>query len=215
MAIEKEKIVSKLNEKGVDAKFAEGASFETEEDLEKWVDNIKTLSDKPKPIEEYTADELEALLKDPQPKAKGLQALADKIRAAKKKEEEENTKKTKEVEIPEEIKSKLSELDTLKSEWEAAKKEQEESKKTKTFEDLFSKHANGLDEDDKKYVKATLNPNSSDEDIKKAVANYKSMMAKRGFKGFGADTPNKKDQQDKDDDLEKSIKRMLDKKNKK
>jgi len=185
MAIESETIVSKLNEEGVDVKFAEGASFETEEELGKWVGNIKTLSVKPKSIEEYTADELEALLKDPQPKAKGLQALADKIRTAKKKEEEENSKKTKDVELPEELKSKLSELDTLKSEWEAAKKEREEAKKTHTFEETFSRHAKELDDMDKKYVKATLKLDASEDEIKKAVSDYKSMMAKRGFKGFG------------------------------
>ena len=80
---------------------------------------------------------------------------------------------------------------------------------------MFLKQANGLDDDDKKYVRATLNSDSSEENIKKAVADYKSMMAKRGFKGFGADSSSKKDLQGKDDDLEKSIKRMLDKKNKK
>ena len=43
MAIESTKIESKLAEEGVDVKFAEGASFETEEELGKWVNNIKTL----------------------------------------------------------------------------------------------------------------------------------------------------------------------------
>ena len=41
------------------------------------------------------------------------------------------------------------------------------------------------------------------------------MLAKRGFKGFGTDGTSKKTTGESDDDLEKSVKRMLDKKNKK
>lgn len=216
MAIEKEVVVNKLKTEGIDETLGDGISFETEEDLNKWVGKAKTFIDKPKSLKEYTAEELENELKNPTPSAKGLQALADKIRAeTKKKLDDKKEGADKHNELPDELKERLAKIDKLESDFEAAKKEKEESNKVKSFEDLFSKQANGLDDDDKKYVKATLNSDSSEEDIKKAVADYKSMMAKRGFKGFGADSSSKKDLQGKDDDLEKSIKRMLDKKNKK
>lgn len=184
MAIESKQVESKLAEEGVDVKFAEGASFETEEELGKWVNNIKTLSVKPKAIEDYTADELEALLKEPQPKAKGLQALTDKIRAAKKKEAADDGKKPKEDGHTEKDEV-LEKITALQKQIEDEKKERETEKKTHTFEETFSKHAKGLEDADKKYVKATLNLDASEEDIKKAVSDYKAMMAKRGFKGFG------------------------------
>ena len=214
MAIESTKIESKLAEEGVDVKFAEGASFETEEELGKWVNNIKTLSVKPKAIEDYTADELEALLKEPQPKAKGLQALTDKIRAAKKKEMADDGKKPKEN-GDQTTNAALEAVLELKKELEEDKKEREEAKKTHSFEETFSKQAKGLDDADKKYVKATLKIDASEDDIKKAVSDYKAMLAKRGFKGFGTDGTSKKTTGESDDDLEKSVKRMLDKKNKK
>ena len=103
----------------------------------------------------------------------------------------------------------------LKKELEDDKKEREEAKKTHSFEETFSKQAKGLDDADKKYVKATLKIDASEDDIKKAVSDYKAMLAKRGFKGFGTDGTSKKTTGESDDDLEKSVKRMLDKKNKK
>ena len=79
--LEQETIISKLESEGIDKSLASGINFETEEALNSWVGVAKTFVEKPKSIENYTAEELEALLKDPQPKAKGLQSLMDKERA--------------------------------------------------------------------------------------------------------------------------------------
>lgn len=212
MAIEIEKIVSKLKEEGVDEKFGDGVSFETEEELNKWVDNIKTLAVKPKSIEEYTSEELETLLKDPQPKAKGLQAIADKIRTeARKKYEEEKNKKTpsdKNIEIPEDIKKRLDEIDSLKQEIENGKKEREDEKKAKSFDELFNKEAKGLQDEDKFFVKSTLKVDSTEEEVKSAIAKYKALMAKRGFNDFGADSTKKNKPGSIDEDMKASIERI-------
>lgn len=212
MPIENEKIVSKLKEEGVDEKFGDGVSFETEEELNKWVDNIKTLAVKPKSIEEYTSEELETLLKDPQPKAKGLQAIADKIRTeARKKYEEEKNKKTptdKNIEIPEDIKKRLDEIDALKQEIENSKKEREGEKKAKSFDELFNKEAKGLQDEDKFFVKSTLKVDSTEEEVKSAIAKYKALMAKRGFNDFGSDSTKKNKPGAIDEDMKASIERI-------
>ena len=114
MAIEKEKITNKLKDEGIDEKFGNGVSFETEEELNKWVDGVKTLMVKPKAIEEYSLEELETILKDPQPKAKGLQAIADKIRTEAKKKYDKTPPaeppKKDEHELPDDIKAKFAEV---------------------------------------------------------------------------------------------------------
>jgi len=196
MAIEKEQVIGKLKAEGIDETLGDGISFETEEDLNKWVGKAKTFMDKPKSLKEYTTEELENELKNPTPTAKGLQALADKIRTETRKKLEEKDKpkdppkETKE--LPEEIKAKLAEIDQLKAEFEASKKENEQTKKEKSFEELFDLNSKGLEAEDKKYVRATLKIDSSEEDVKKAVAEYKSLAAKRGFKNFGVDSSSHK-----------------------
>ena len=217
MAIEKEKVISKLKEEGIDETLSDGISFETEEDLDKWVGKAKMFVSKPKSLEEYTTEELENELKNPTPKAKGLQALADKIREDTKKKT--NGKKNpdgkdpdKHIELPDDIKERLEKFDKLQKEFEDEKKEREASKKMKVFEKLFDANVKDWDDEDKEYVKATLNVDSSEEDIKKAVAKYKSMMAKRGFTDFGVGSSSKKNKNGgEDEDLKKSIERLQNK----
>lgn len=206
MALEKEKVINKLKEEGIDEKFGEGVNFETEEELNSWVGNAKTLMVKPKSLEEYTVDELEGVLKNPSPKAKGLQALADRIRnsAAKKKVETNEGIETKSPEN-EEIKVLNEKVDKILN-------GMEEEKKIKSFNSTFDKYAKGLEDMDKAYVKATLNQESSEDDIKKAVGDYKALMAKRGFEGFGTDDSKKgKTGQKEDKDFEASVKRLQEK----
>lgn len=205
MALEKEKVISKLKEEGIDEKFGEGVNFETEEELNSWVGNAKTLLVKPKALEEYTVDELEGLLKVASPKEKGLQALADRIRDAAKKKVEDKEQETKSPQS-EEIKALNDKLDRLLNEREA-------DKKKNTFESTFDKYAKGLEDVDKSYVKATLSNDSSEDDIKKAVGDYKALMTKRGFEGFGPeDTSKGKGKLSEDKDLEASVKRLLERK---
>ena len=168
MALEKEKVISKLKSEGIDEKFGEGVNFETEEELDKWVGNAKTLLVKPKALEDYTVDELAEKLKVAAPKEKGLQALADRIRteASKKKEETKKETETKSQES-DEIKALNDKLDSVLSQLAAEKKEREEIKKKTTFDSLFGKYAKGLEDEDKTYVKATLTTDSSEDDIKK------------------------------------------------
>lgn len=206
MALEKEKVINKLKEEGIDEKFGEGVNFETEEELNSWVGNAKTLMVKPKSLEEYTVDELEGVLKNPSPNAKGLQALADRIRdnAAKKKVETKEGTETKSPEN-EEIKVLNEKVDKILN-------GMEEEKKSKSFNSTFDKYAKGLEDMDKAYVKATLNQESSEDDIKKAVGDYKALMAKRGFEGFGTDDSKKgKTNQKEDKDFGASVKRLQEK----
>ena len=210
MALEKEKVISKLKSEGIDEKFGEGVNFETEEELDKWVGNAKTLLVKPKALEDYTVDELAEKLKVAAPKEKGLQALADRIRteASKKKEETKKETETKTQES-DEIKDLKTKIEQLLSDHKAEKKEREESKKKTTFDSLFDKYAKGLEDEDKTYVKATLTADSSEDDIKGAVEKFKALMAKRGFEGYGTSSSTQKVKDvSKDSDFSKSIERL-------
>ncbi len=212
MALEKEKITGKLKEEGVDEKFGEGVSFETEEELNTWVDNIKTLTVKPKAIEEYTAEEIEAILNNPQPTAKGLQSAMDKkLAEAKKRLENKITKDPPKTEIPDELKTEIEELKKLRDDLKADKEEREKSKKKESFNALFDKYTKNLDADDKIYVGAVLNIESTEDDIKKAVSDYKASMAKKGFKGYGSSSAVKGEEGNEDKDMEASVKRLLEK----
>ena len=122
MAVEQAVIDSKLQEEGIDVQLLpEGIQFETEEALDKWVGVAKTFTAKPKSIEEYTKEELEEILKDPSPKAKGLQGFADSLRQKQNKVDPLKQPKTK-IELPEEIKAKLEKLDEFIGKSEKAKK---------------------------------------------------------------------------------------------
>lgn len=214
MAIEKEKVISKLKEEGIDEKFGNGVSFETEEELNNWVGEAKTLLVKPKSLEDYTADELEALLKDPQPKAKGLQALLDKERNKAKKKTEKKDGEVGEDDGKDDFKTFMAEA---KKRWEKEDKDKETKMKASSFNSLFNAATKGIDEEDKEYIKATLNLDSTEDDIKKAVSKYTAMMTKRGFKDFGISGDGDKGKGDlsKDKAFSDSIKRLLDKKEKK
>ena len=190
MAIEKEKVISKLKEEGIDEKFGNGVSFETEEELNNWVGEAKTLLVKPKSLEDYTADELEALLKDPQPKAKGLQALLDKERNKAKKKTEKKDGEVGEDDGKDDFKTFMAEA---KKRWEKEDKDKETKMKASSFNSLFNAATKGIDEEDKEYIKATLNLDSTEDDIKKAVSKYTAMMTKRGFKDFGTGGSDHKD----------------------
>jgi len=190
MAIEKEKVISKLKEGGIDEKFGNGVSFETEEELDKWVGDVKTLLVKPKSIEEYTADELEALLKDPQPKARGLQALLDKERDKAKKKTEKKEGDGEEVEKNSDFKTFMEEA---KKRWEKEDGDKETRTKSASFNSKFDTATKGFEEEDKEYIKATLSLDSTEDDIKNAVSKYTSMMTKRGFKDFGTGGSDHKD----------------------
>lgn len=221
MAIEKEKVISKLKEGGIDEKFGNGVSFETEEELNKWVGDVKTLLVKPKSIEEYTADELEALLKDPQPKARGLQALLDKERDKSKKKvvKKKNDDDKDNDDDEDEVKSKpewKEFIEKMNKRMEDEDKEKETNKKTKSFNSIFDASTKGFEEEDKEYIKATLNLDSTEDDIKNAVSKYTAMMTKRGFKDFGISGDGDKNKGDlsKDKGFSDSIKRLLEKKEK-
>ena len=209
MALEKEKVISKLKSEGIDEKFGEGVNFETEEELDKWVGNAKTLLVKPKALEDYTVDELAEKLKVAAPKEKGLQALADRIRTEASKKKEEKPKPEENHVESDEIKDMKAKIDQLLSDHEAEKKEREESKKKTTFDSLFDKYAKGLEDEDKTYVKATLTTDSSEDDIKGAVEKFKALMAKRGFEGYGTSSSTQKVKDvSKDSDFSKSIERL-------
>ena len=182
MAIEKEKVISKLKEEGIDEKFGNGVSFETEEELDKWVGDAKTLLVKPKSIEDYTAEELEEMMKNPQPKAKGLQAFLDKEREKAKKKTVKKEGEGAEDESKDDFKTFMAEA---KKRWENEDKDKETKTKSSSFNSKFDAATKGFDEEDKEYIKATLNLDSTEDDIKKAVSKYTAMMTKRGFKDFG------------------------------
>lgn len=218
----KEEIEAKLKEEGINEKLGSGLSFDKPEDLDSWIESFKTTEEsrieefktkleKKKSIDEYTADELEEILKDPHPKAKGLQSLIDGLKAKMKEEK----KKDEDGKSSTELDSLKEEIKTLTDTISEIKTTSEKKSKEEKFNELFSKYGKGIDDVDKKYIRATLNVDSSEEDVKKAFSDYKALMAKRGFKDFGVDSSNKNKGDEKEDkDMSASVKRLLKEKEK-
>lgn len=218
----KEEIEAKLKEEGINEKLGSGLSFDKPEDLDSWIESFKTTEEsrieevktkleKKKSIDEYTADELEEILKDPHPKAKGLQSLIDGLKAKMKEEK----KKNEDGKSSPELDSLKEEIKTLTDTISEIKTTSEKKSKEEKFNELFSKYGKGIDDVDKKYIRATLNVDSSEEDVKKAFSDYKALMAKRGFKDFGVDSSNKHKGDEKEDkDMSASVKRLLKEKEK-
>lgn len=73
-----EQIQNKLTTEGIDESLSTGINFETDEALNKWVDNVKTFTTNHKSIRDYTEDELKDLAAKGENKI--LQSLFDKIR---------------------------------------------------------------------------------------------------------------------------------------
>ncbi|MFA6727828.1 MAG: hypothetical protein WCS17_06395, partial [Prevotella sp.] len=151
----KEEVDSKLKEEGVDEKLGTGVQFESAEELNSWIGNIKTVITKPKSINDYTTEEFEELMKDPQPKAKGLQAFLDKERTKVLKKAKETNgveKKGTEVSTDEadpviaELKRELEENNKTVKE---IKENLENEKKEHTFNSVFAKYTKNLEEEDK------------------------------------------------------------------
>ena len=141
------KKLSTVNSRGYRRQLSKGIQFETEEALNEWVGVAKTFVTKPKAIDEYTKEELEEILKNPTPTAKGLQGFADALRQ--KLTKQEPPKQPKEVELPEEVKAKLDKLDQFLGQSEKAQKES-------AFNAELSKHTNGLDSYEVELIKNKL-----------------------------------------------------------
>lgn len=203
MAIEQTVIDSKLQSEGIDEKLAKGIQFETEEALNEWVGVAKTFVTKPKSIDEYTKEELEEILKQPAPTAKGLQGLADSLRQKAQKPEPTKPPK-KDFELPEDIKAKFDKLDELLS-------SSEKDKKAAAFKTELEKHTGGLDAYEVDLIKSKLTPESTPEDIKKEVDSFRSYMVKKGFNGYKVEGPGGKGE---DNSLDEAVQRLLEKKNK-
>lgn len=206
--VESQIIVDKLKTEGIDENLAKGITFETEEALNEWVGVAKTFATKPKGIEEYTKEEIEAILKEPQPKAKGLQGYFDSMKAK---------SKTATAPVPTGIEALVETITSLKTELESIKSGFDESKKMtakQLFEAEIGKHTNGLSEYEVNMVKATLSETASPLEIKNAFDTYRSEMSKKGLSGY---TPKDANGQTKqlDGSYKDAIKKMVEKQTKK
>lgn len=206
--VESQIIVDKLKTEGIDENLAKGITFETEEALNEWVGVAKTFATKPKGIEEYTKEEIEAILKEPQPKAKGLQGYFDSMKAK---------SKAAPTPVPTGMETLVETITSLKTELESIKSGFDESKKMtakQLFEAEIGKHTNGLSEYEVKMVKATLSETASTLEIKNAFDTYRSEMSKKGLSGY---TPKDANGQTKqlDGSYKDAIKKMVEQKTKK
>ena len=208
--VESQIIVDKLKTEGIDENLAKGITFETEEALNEWVGVAKTFATKPKGIEEYTKEEIEAILKEPQPKAKGLQGYFDSMKAKSKAAPAP-------VPIPTGMEALVETITSLKTELESIKSGFDESKKMtakQLFEAEIGKHTNGLSEYEVKMVKATLSETASTLEIKNAFDTYRSEMSKKGLSGYTLKDANGQTKQ-LDGSYKDAIKKMVEQKTKK
>lgn len=178
MAIEQTVIVDKLKEEGINETLGNGLSFETDVDLNAWVDTYKSgLPTQNKALNDYTKEELDEIAKDPQFKgAKGLQGLLDAVRQKAKPDPKPNPDPKPDDATALALKAIQDELKEMKGQ-----------KAVESFDKLVSKtcKAENLDSDDVDWVKSKLKSDASEEDVKTAIKDYKSFLAKKGIKGFG------------------------------
>lgn len=181
MALEKDVIVNKLKDEGIDENLCNGLHFETEDELTSWVDTYKSgLPVQNKALNEYTKEELEEIAKDPQFKgAKGLQGLLDSIRQRKSDPKPSDPKPSdpKPTDEPPEWAKQLIEDTKKLKEQNAAKEFDSLVQKTAKAEGLSEVHINRL----KKGLKA----DATEADIKSEITSYKREMADLGIKEFG------------------------------
>ena len=178
--LEPEIIINKLESEGIDKSLASGINFETEEALNSWVGVAKTFVEKPKSIENYTVEELEALLKDPQPKAKGLQRLMDRERTRIK-------DKLGKQDPPKDAPAESDEAKALRERLEALEAGINQSKETIAAEKrnaFIEKQVAGLDPLEVTLMKNAIPKDATEAEITKQISDYKNLQAKRGLKGY-------------------------------
>lgn len=199
MAIESEVIVGKLKEEGIDEKLAIGISFETEEALNEWVGNAKTFTAKPKDILEYTEDELKKMADEG--KVKALQALLDKTRAQAKTKTEPKVTDPKSTESPE-LKAIQEQLASLMTEVKTTKEETQKAK----FDSYIELKTKGFDPLEVSMLKSTLSVTSTNQEIDKAVSDYRALMVKRGLRSYSSESVSSKGSGELDPSLSSAIK---------
>ena len=182
MAIEKEVIVNKLKEEGVNEKLCNGLTFETEDELSSWVNDYKSGLPEPiKGLNEYTKEELEEVSKHPQFKgAKGFQGFMDservKIKESNKKPDPPKLKPDDSEKPPKWAEVLIQDTKVLK-----------EQKQHKDFDELVTKigKKEELDEIHIKRVKKGLKSDATEEEIKNEIKEYKKELNDLGIKNYG------------------------------
>ena len=177
MAIEKDVIVDKLKEEGINETLGNGLSFETDADLGVWVEAYKSgLPAQKKDLTEYTKEELEEIAKDPQFKgARGLQGFLDSIRQ-KKAEPAKKDDPKQDDSIALALKELRDQLTEIKGQ-----------KALESFDVLVSKvgKSESLSDVHIARVKKGLKSDATEADIKAEIAAYKKELASIGVKEFG------------------------------
>lgn len=205
MAIESEVIVSKLKDEGIDEKLASGISFETEEALNEWVSTAKTFVEKPKAINEYTADELKMMADKGE--LKNVQSLLDKIRteAAKKTDPKADPK----AEVSPELKAIQDKLDLLMTDVKTTKEEAQKAK----FDSYVESKTKGFDPLEVAMLKSSISSTATNAEIDKAVSDYRALMVKRGLRDYGTQTSSGSGNSS-DKELSDSVKRLKERQDK-
>jgi hypothetical protein len=177
MAIESEVIIGKLQSEGIDEKLAAGISFETEEALNAWVGTAKTFVTKPKAMSEYTADELKTMADKGE--LKNVQSLLDKIRTESSKKVEPEKKGDTNPEL-EALKAKLAEIQqSIESSTAQTALEKRDA--------VINAKTKGLEPFEVSLLKSSIKSDATEADIDKTISDYRSLMVKRGLKGYATE----------------------------
>lgn len=175
MALEQDVIVFKLKEEGINEKLGTGLNFETEGDLNSWVEEFKTAIPEPsKKLEDYTREELEEIAKDQTFKgAKGLQSFVDSVRA-----------KSKKPDGPAPVPTNTDE-----PEWAKLLRENQDKLMAKSrvdeFEKLVKKLGSDLSDIHLNRVKKGIQSDATEAEIKTEIEAYKKELADLNIKDFG------------------------------
>ncbi len=180
MSIENDVIVSKLKLEGISEKLGNGLTFETDDELNVWVESYK--SGQPAKIRglgEYTEDELKKLADSGDNKI--LQSLLDKVRTASKPKPDAPEKKVEQAEKPEWATEIMDELAKQKTAL-AEQKTKDEAKENKDNAIKLIKAQKITEPEDIDMVLLKLGSDLSEANIKTKSEEYTAFLTKKGIK---------------------------------
>lgn len=199
MALEQTAVVDAFNKEGLDEGIAEGLSFETDEQMNKWIGKYKDITSfKPESLDKFTPEQLIEMANKRQ--SKSMQSLIDKLKSDAAKKVEEDWNKThggvnKDENIPPENKDEgkgnlEKQIEALNKEIETMKNTQRDketqmsiSEKKKSIMDSLKKE--GCDNDDVlEFVELKMQVDASS-DVESLKTKGKELYDEKYKKLFG------------------------------
>jgi hypothetical protein len=179
--IENDVIVNKLKDEGISEKLGNGLTFETDDELNVWVESYKSgQPTKIKGLDEYTKDELKEL--GDKGENKFLQSLFDEIRTKAKPPPEKKDEDKKTDDVKPQWAIDLQDSFTKQQKTLDDNKLKDEAKENKAKAIKLIKAQKITEDEDINMVLLTLGSDLSEANIKTKSEEYTAFLTKKGIK---------------------------------